>query len=78
MAPPLYTEDTMLVKAKKMGYYGHARRREGAEFELDEKLLEKEDGKYVLPKWVEPVETSKPSKKNEVKKAVIDQDIEVI
>lgn len=58
----------LLVRAERMGYYGHRRRRPGVKFYLGgdalkmKKVYDKEKNKFVvmdevvLPEWVKPLE----------------------
>lgn len=77
----------MKVRALRLGYYGHERRREGAVFELKPKKVKGKDGKEaIIPAeaqfseaWMEKVEGSqgrKPKAKDEP--AVPDEDEHVI
>lgn len=55
----------MKVKATQMGYYEHVRRKPDSVFEMDDKLIKKDnEGKVVSPKWVQPVDPPKAEHQN--------------
>ena len=63
------------VKATKLGYYNHARHREGAVFFMDEKAMKKDEkGKPILPSWVEYAD--KPAAKG--RKAIVEEPEEIV